>query len=222
VGEDPSLAHARTGPLHRPLQFSAYSGYQCLDTVRRYGIDWKYVGQLQACDRVGCGYGRPVEDLPRTLEALAGIPAIFGALMQPYDTTETVPQSPISKARLLRLSLDATGGVLIYDRLPMDGRTWFAIAETTRLAATFEDLFLTGRRSGLPGLDEAVVQVLSDGAVTLVCAMNDGSNPVEYRLPLPEEAGAGQEFYSGREVVADETVQCVLPAGEAAVYVLRK
>lgn len=202
-------------------KFSAYSGYQTPDNAETYGLDWRYVGRLQACDRVGCGYGRPVQYLPATLEALAGIPAIYGALVTPYNTTETVPQTPATKALLLRLSLDSTGGVLVYDRLPIDGRTWFAVSETTRIVATFEDLFLAGKRSALPPLDEALVQVLTDGKLTLVCAMNGGSSQVEYSLQFPANAGSGAEFYSGRKVAAGETVKCVLLPGEAAVFVLR-
>jgi hypothetical protein len=200
---------------------SSYSGYQVPENPRQYGVNWAYFGKLQACDRVGCGYGRPAPYLGETIQALAGIPAIFGALMTPYDTRETVPQSPLTKARLLRLSLDSTGGVLVYDLLPMDGRTWLAIAETTRLVSEFESLFLTGKRSALPGLNDAQVQMLSDGKLTLICAMNDGGNRVEHAIPLPAEAGVGWEFYSGRKVAAGETVNCSLPPGEAVAYVLR-
>jgi len=203
-------------------QFSAYSGYQTPDNPSRYGVDWAHVGRLRACDRVGCGYGRPVEAIPKTLQALNGIPALFGALMTPYDTKELTPQIPITKACLLRLALDATGGVLVYDRMPMDGRTWLAIAETTRLTADFEEAFLHGKRGVLPGCDEAAVQVLRDGAVALVCVMNNGSKAVEYRIPLPVEAGAGTEYYTGAKVAAGEMARCPLPPGESAVYVLRK
>ena len=138
-------------------KLSAYSGYQTPDNPRTYGVNWAYFGELKAADRAGCGYGRPVEHIPGTIQALNGIPVLFGALMTPYDTSITAPQVPIPKARLLRRSLDSTGGVLVYDRLPMDGRTWLAVAETTRLVAEFEPLFLTGKRSALQGHDPAVV-----------------------------------------------------------------
>ena len=203
-------------------KLSVYSGYQTPDNPSRYGVNWEYMGELGACDRIGCGYGRPVEAIPETIEALAGIPAVFGAILRPYDTTKTEPQVPLTKARLLRRSLDATGGVLIYDRLPMDGRTWFAIAEITRLVATFEQLLLGGRRTGLPGLDQAQVQALSDGNTTLVCAINQRSSPAQYTIPLPRDAGRGEEFYSTQKVAGGETVECLLPAGEVAVYVLSK
>lgn len=203
-------------------KLSAYSGYQTPDNPRTYGVNWAYFGELKAADRAGCGYGRPVEHIPGTIQALNGIPVLFGALMTPYDTSITAPQVPIPKARLLRRSLDSTGGVLVYDRLPMDGRTWLAVAETTRLVAEFEPLFLTGKRSALQGHDPAVVQLLSDGKTTLVCAMNDSSASVERRITLPADAGDGTEFYSGKKVKAGETVACALAPGEAAVYVLKR
>jgi len=183
-------------------------------------VNWDCVGDFQACDRAGCGYGRPADAIPATIDGLKGIPVLFGELARPYDTKETIPPIPMTKARLLRRALDSTGGVLIYNRLPLDGRSWYAIAETTRLVATYENLFTTGRREALPGCDEARVQVVTDGRTTLVCAMNAGSSDLDLRLPLPTEAGGGNEFYSGRNVVAGQTVSCILPAGEAAVFVL--
>ena len=201
-------------------KFSVYSGYETPENPKRYGVNWGYVGEYQACDRVGCGYGRPADAIPTTIDGLKGIPALFGVLMRPYDTQETIPPVPMSKARLLRRALDSTGGVLLYTRLPMDGRSWHAVAETTRLVATYEDLFAAGKRTALSGCDEARVQVLGDGRTTLVCAMNGGSGSLDLRLPLPLSAGGGREFYSERSVTAGQTVSCTLPAGEAEVFVL--
>ncbi len=201
-------------------EFSVYSGYQSKENPRQYGINWQYIGDLQACDRAGCGYGRPTEDIVATIAALQGIPAIFGALLQPYDTALITPQIPILKARILRRCLDATGGVLLYDRLPMDGRTWLAIAETSRLVATYEALFLTGERRAIEGRDPASVQVLTDGTTSLVCVMNHQSKPAGFAMSLPAELGEGAEFYSGEEVTAGQDIRGELEPGEAVVYVL--
>jgi len=201
-------------------KFSVYSGYQTPENPKRYGVNWGYIGELRACDRAGCGYGRPADAIPATIVGLKGIPVLFGTLMRPYDTKETIPPVPMTKARLLRRALDSTGGVLIYDRLPLGGRSWHAIAETTRLIATYEDLFMTGKHGTLPGCDEARVQTLGDGRTTLVCVVNGGSSNLNLRLPLPPDAGGGHEFYSGRSVTAGQTVSCTLPAREAAVFVL--
>jgi len=201
-------------------RFSVYSGYQTPENPKRYGVNWDYVGDFQACDRAGCGYGRPADAIPATIDGLKGVPTLFGELSRPYDTRETIPPVPMTKARLLRRAIDSTGGVLIYNRLPLDGRSWRAIAETTRLVATYEDLFMAGKRTALPRCDRANVQVLTDGRTTLVCAMNGGSSVLNLRLPLPAAAGGGREFYTKRSVTAGQTVSCTLPAGEAEVFVL--
>lgn len=202
--------------------FSVYSGYQTPDNAERYGVDWAHVGKLQACDRVGCGYGRPAEYLPITLKALQGIPALFGALLTPYDIKETIPQAPITKATLLRLALDATGGVLVYNRLPMDGRTWLAIADTTRLVAEFEEAFLNGKRMGLPGLDEANVQLLVHNTSRLLCVMNPTSKSIQMKISFPDGVRQGTEYYTGHKIVGKEPLLCALEPGETAVYILEE
>jgi len=202
-------------------KFSIYSGYQTLANPEMYGIDWRYIGELQACDRAGAGYGEPEADIYRTVEVLKGIPLLPGLLSVPYDTTVTTPRTPITKARALRhLLASKGGGFLVYDRHSLDGRTWYAIAEVSRLAAAFEEVFLKGKPSAMAGMDITLGQVLSDGRTTLVCVMNQGSKPAEYTIKLPADAGAGEEFYSGKKVAAGEQVTRALEPGDAAVYVL--
>ena len=70
-------------------------------------------------------------------------------------------------------------------------RSWYAVAETTRLVSAHDDLFAAGKRTALSGCDEARVQVLSEGRTTLVCAINGGSGSLSLHLPLPPEAGGG-------------------------------
>jgi len=208
--------------LSPDTHFSTYSGYQSADNPVRYGVDWKYIGELQAADHVGCGYGRPVPAIFDTVEALGGIPALFGELIHPYRTSDTTTLIPYTKARLLRRALDSTGGVLIYDRLPMDGRCWAAIADSTRLVAEVEDVFLSGKRSTLPDQPEASVQVVSHEGTTLVCVLNSTRKPAPYSVKLPAEAGSGREFYSGATVGAGETVTPTVEPGDAVVYILTR
>lgn len=49
--------------------------------------------------------------------------------------------------------------------------------------------------------------------------MNHGREGDTWTLPLPGDQGAWTEFYSGTTVPAGETVECVLPPGETAVYI---
>lgn len=208
--------------LYPGTLFSVYSGYQTPENPERYGIDWRYIGELQAADHAGCGYGRPVEAIAATIEALKGIPLVCGALLVPYDTDLTTPQTPLDVAWLLRVVLDSTGGVLVYNRSTMDGRSWYAMGEATRLVAAYEDVFLKGQRAALPGLDPAVVQMVTHGDTTLVCALNRGNAALTHRIELPAAAGAGREFYTEKPVAAGETVDVTLEPGRAAVYVLNR
>jgi len=110
--------------LSPATRFSVYSGYQTPDNADRYGVDWRYVGQVKGADRAGCGYGRPVEAIRATVDGLRGIPLVCGALLVPYERDVLRPVLPYTKAWLLRTLIDSTGGLLAYDRLSFDGRTW--------------------------------------------------------------------------------------------------
>ncbi len=202
-------------------KFSVYSGYHLPDNAVRYGIDWSNVGQMRATDIIGCGYGRPLPAIQETVAAADGIPAIFGVLLAPYRPKLDQPVTPASRARILRRAIDATGGVLIYERRSMDGRWWYAVAEVSRLIASFEDLFLHTRPDAMDGQDPAAVQVLRGKDASLVCVMNDSSKPRSFALTFPANLGDGQEFYSNEAVSAGETVQLNLTRGEMSVYVFR-
>jgi len=200
-------------------KFSVYSGYHLPDNAARYGIDWRYLGKMRSTDIAGCGYGRPVPAIEDTLEAVNGIPAIFGVLLTPYRTELDRPVTPAGKARLLRRAIDATGGVLVYERRSVDGRWWYAVAEVSRLIASYEDLFLHARPEPIAGQDPANVQILRGKEATLVCVMNDSSKARNITLTLPVDLGDGNEFYSDQAVHAGETVRLELPPGGVAVYV---
>ncbi len=208
-------------------RFSVYSGYQVPDNPKVYGINWQYIGDLQACDRAGAGYGEPEPDIARTVEALQGIPLLAGLLVTPYDRTSPAPLSPLTRAGVLRLLLAGSGGVLVYERCSHDGRVWQAVADVSRLAATHEDVFLGGRAAGnppvaMPGFAITECQMLRVADTTLVCALNTSAKSVTYTIRLPADAGAGAEFYTGEKVAAGQEVTCALAAGDAAVYVLHR
>jgi hypothetical protein len=204
-------------------RFTVYSGYQTPANPEMYGVNWSYVGELQACDAAGAGYGEPEPLIAKTVEALRGIPLRPGLLVVPYEPSVTTPLAPLTKAGVLRLLLAGTGGVLVYDRQSFDGRVWSAVAEVSRLAAEHEEVFLKGKpASPVPGFDVTQVQTLTAGGTTLVCAMNQGSKPVTYTIALPVAAGPGEEFYTGRKSAAGESVTCALEPGDAAAFVLRR
>ncbi len=213
--------------LYPGTKFSVYSDYQMPYLAEMYGMDWHYIAELQACDRAGCGYGETEADIYQTVEALKGIPLVSGLLAFPCGDgngiTVTTPPTPQTKAKVLRhLLASKGGGVLVFESHSIDGRTWYAMAEVSRLAAAFEDAFLKGKPAALAGFDVTQAQTLRVGGTTLICALNITGKPAEYTLTLLADAGAGEEFYSGKKVAAGETVKCALEPGDAAVFVLRK
>jgi len=204
------------------MKFWIYSGYQNTDNPRMYGINWDYIGKLKSCDVASMGYGRPVTDIPATIAVLKGIPAVFGSLLTPYLVSDTSPSLQISRAEMLRRVLDSTGGILVFERDSVDGRTWYASAETSRLVATYEDAFLHGKRSKLGSQDESAVQLLTSSKSVLLCIMNETNKQAEYNIRLPGKTGKWKEFYTGRTVRSGETLKASLQSGEIAVYVQDK
>jgi hypothetical protein len=217
------LAHMKE-TTHQTLPgvpFATYSLYQSPRSLAVYGIDWRYIGQLKAVDKAEAGLGRPIDEIEATYKALDGIPLRLGVWMTPYSPDDLSPARVTSKAELLRRALDATEGTLVYDRNPLDGRSWTAIAETTRLIADYEDLFVAHKLAEIPGQDSATVQLLKGDKQSLLCLMNETSKPVEFKFDLPNELGAGREYYSGQSVAAGGEVQIMLAPGDTAAYVLK-
>jgi hypothetical protein len=203
------------------VPFATYSLLQSPRTRAVYGIDWRYIGQFKSVDIAEAGLGRPLADMAATVKALDGIPVMYGVWIRPYSPSDMSPGMVVTKAELLRRTLDATAGVLVYDRNPMDGRSWRGVAETTRLVAEYEPLFLAHHLEAIAGQDSGKVQLLKGEKVSLVCVMNESTKPVTYSFTLPAELGAGKEFYSGQAVAAGAAVHPTVEPGDAIVYVLR-
>lgn len=204
-----------------PAKFSAYSAYQSPDTRWRYGVNWQYIGDLEAVDIAACGYGRDWEAIVATHEALGGIPLVCGKIMKPYDRNSNDVPVPATKAILLRRLIDSTGGILVYDRMPIEGRTWQASAEVTRFAAEYEEVIRHGEFPEIDGIPWGAgwVGVRSHEKTMLIAVMNTTSQEKSYTLPLPD-AQEGIEFYSQQEVTPGEEISVTLEPGDARVYVL--
>ena len=202
--------------------FTAYSGYYNAkdDTTKtRYGIDWNLVGEMQSVDQAGMGYGRPADSIDDSIKALRGIPVKFGELLVPYDKHSRQPVAPMLKSTLLRRALDATGGVLIYTRASMDGRSWTAVADVSRLTADYEDVFLNKTSVDLPGQDAANVQIAKGAKHTLLCVMNPSrSKESTFALQVPEGLGNGKEYYTGETIKSGQKLQIKLAPGDAKVF----
>ncbi|OGV81211.1 MAG: hypothetical protein A3K19_22500 [Lentisphaerae bacterium RIFOXYB12_FULL_65_16] len=155
--------------------FSVYSGYQSDETRSVYGVDWTLLaGRI---DLALCGYGRPGQELRETLEVLGSTPLMAGDCIMPHDPPSRDFPTCISKATLLRRAVDGTAGILVWWFPTLDGRTFFASAEISRLVAEHEDLFVTHQRddslvaaTGIPSDD---VIVFTDGKKRLVLLLNE-------------------------------------------------
>ncbi len=207
-----------------PTRLQVYSGYQSDDTKWRYGVDWAMIGELQACDIASCGYGRRWENVAATHEALAGIPLIVGRLMRPYDRNSDDAVTPLTRALMLRRLMDSTGGVLVYDRMPIEGRSWQASAEVSRLAAAHEDVFAEGEFVGVGELSfaESWAGARSLGDTMIVAMMNVSTAPRSLTLTLPEGYARCTEFFTGEAATPGAEVSLELPAGDARAWVMER
>ncbi len=207
-----------------PARLQVYSGYQSDDTKWRYGVDWAIIGELDACDVASCGYGRNWELLQATHEALGGIPLIVGKLMHPYDRNSDDPVAPCTRGVLLRRLMDCTGGVLVYDRMPIEGRSWQASAEVSRLAAAYEEVFARGEFASLEGVpdgaDWAGARRLGD--TMIVALLNGSGQPRELSLTLPAGYARCVEFFSGEPAQPGDAVSLTLAPGDARAWVLTR
>ncbi|MGD9495315.1 MAG: hypothetical protein AB7Y46_03285 [Armatimonadota bacterium] len=207
-----------------PARLQVYSGYQSDDTKWRYGVDWAMIGELQACDVASCGYGRSWELVRATHEALQGIPLIVGELMHPYDRNSDDAVTPCTRAVLLRRLMDCTGGVLVYDRPPMEGRSWRASAEVTRLAAAHEEVFAEGEFASLEGVPDGAEWAGARrlGDTMIVALMNTSGQARQFSLTLPGGYGRCSEFFSGVPAKPGTELTLELAGGDARAWVLTR
>ena len=206
-------------------KFSMYSGYESDETHRIYGVDWRKIGRRKAAGHVGCGYGRRRDTVTATVAALDGIPLVTGLLMRPYDRSLRERVIPVTKARFLRRLIDSTGGVLVYDRMPLAGRSWYAIGECTRLAADHEDIFLRGQWAmDLAQVEPAAepgyaIKRLGDRAMVLV--LNAGRKPKAFRVTLPPAlVRSAKLYYAGSAADPGQPIALSLAPGDAEAIVL--
>lgn len=204
--------------------FSVYSGYQSERTRDIYGVDWSLLsGKI---DVAMCGYGRPVAELRNTLEALGNTPLVTGVIVRPYRVTNRQYPGYVSKARLLRRAVDATGGVLFYKLSSFGGRTFYASAEISRLVAEYEDIFVADNRrddlidvSGI-SMDEAAV--LAGEKTMLVLLMNESGSSRDVRVINRAFRGGmrGFDYFEGVELEDPRSIEAVIPANGVKVFII--
>lgn len=203
--------------------FFVYSGYQSAHTQVTYGINWGYVAPH--IDQAWCGYGRPVQEIRDTLQALGGKPLVSGELVwlgygsaYDFDTTEV---------NLMRRLTDCAGGFMVYYDWFVDGRFYTAVARTAAVAADFEAFFRDGRRDdalvSVEAGDAANVTVYGLGDQRLLCLFGSTAGPQEFRIQLKDlPAGAtGLDYWSKTPVAVSPMLTVTVPANGVKVIHVR-
>ena len=203
-----------------------YSGYQSERTRSRYSVDWARLAELDAIDIASAGYGRKIEAVEATQEVLGDVPLVTGINLAAYRRTEDKAVRPLTKASLLRRLTDGRGGFLIYNHPQMEGRSYYAVAEISKLVADHEALFVDARLDkkwlGLGEAHHPDTAVLKSPAGYLLAIMNESGETRSYTLTLPERVfEGGFEYYTGESVEPGQTITITVAPHDAAAYILR-
>jgi len=203
--------------------FFVYSGYQSAHTQVTYGINWEYIAPH--IDQAWCGYGRPVQDIRDTLQALGGKPLVSGELVwlgygsaYDFDTTEV---------NLMRRLTDCAGGFMVYYDWFVDGRFYTAVSRTAAVATDFEAFFRDGRRDdalvSVEAGDAANVTVYSLGDQRLLCLFGSTAGPQEFRIQLKDlpPGAAGLDYWEKQRVALSPMLTVTVSANGVKVIHVR-
>lgn len=215
---------ARLAKRHNPrVRLGLYSGYQSERTRNSYGIDWAdYRGRL---DLPTCGYGRPLEQIKATREALGGQALVLGEHMDSGLFAKWPPQEVT--ATLWRRFVDGgLAGILVYMDMSFDGRGAVAISDFARGVARFEDFLeekleapSAGLVANLPAED---VHLYRRGREQLLLLINDRAEARQVTLTLPT-AHEAEELTTGRRLAlrAGRPEKLTIPAHNVALVHLQ-
>jgi hypothetical protein len=126
------------------------------------------------------------------------------------------------KSQILRIVAAFGGGVDLQNAGECVAGMLYWIGEATRIIATYEDLFLDGERADHLATSEQIAYpdllVLRKGRRRLVLLFNEGDAAMSVTL-MNRELEPGQRarlFGKGDEWIAAESLEVVVPAGDAA------
>ena len=158
-------------------------------------------------DLAMCGYGRSPQELRDTQQCFHKTGLVLGELLFPFDYVQRTAPQALQAATLLRRCCDATRGCLIYHYPTLDGRSFLAIAEVSRLLARYEPFFTSGIRSPARlkmhthGVKSAEFEVLEDGQGNLlVVLMNLQDKPRQFDFEVYAPPGMQLLDEQGHEV----------------------
>jgi len=197
-------------------QFYIYSGYESEQTRLQYGVDWKKVAPYM--DFGGAGYGRPKNEINATVEACGSKPVIMGVIAYPYEVSSRISPTVATSAELMRAMCDSRGGILIYEYPTLDGRSFAAQAEVSRIVAENECFFAPGEyHDGKNEVDGAGCEyfVRADKKGNLLIVFTNNSRTKADCKASFRKKGRLTDCLTGKTV---DSIRTVIPAGQIAVY----
>ena len=220
------VAKLMSDAIHAELpgvSFAVYTGYQSEETKHFYGVDWSLLdGKI---DLAMMGYGRNPNALAASRRALPRTPMLLGEIVTPYQITEQSAPTCATAAQLLRRACDATAGFLLYSYSSLDGRTFSAIAEVSRIMADHEAFFTSGIRRPeklkISGFDQADYEVLGDNNGNfLIALMNPSRTPRQFQFDFEVPAGKSLRDVRTSSILRGPISGTIEPSG-IAVYVVQ-
>ncbi len=196
--------------------FYIYSGYESEQTKFQYGVDWNKVAPYM--DFGGAGYGRAKSAIAATVEACSPKPAIMGVIVYPYDVSSRIFPGVSTRAELMRSLIDSSGGILIYNYPTLDGRSFSAQADVSRIVAENESFFAPGQYR------DAANEAKGSGCEYFVRADNKGNFILVFTNEslskvhceaVFRQTGLLVDCLTGKTV---DSMQVEIPAGGIAVY----
>ena len=124
------------------IEFSLYSGFECLRTKEHYGVDWAMM--RPHLDLGIAGYGGNRELIHDTRDALGDVPFMGGEMfyLSDADDSQPAPDPRRWRNRLLRQFVESgCRGVLIWWLPVMEGGAFYATSEAAEIIAEFEGFF---------------------------------------------------------------------------------
>jgi hypothetical protein len=206
--------------------FSVYSGYQSEHTKSFYGVDWSMLADK--VDLAICGYGRPEKELKDTLLALGKTPLIAGDCVTPYLVTERKYPTYCGEATLLRRACDGTKGFMVYEYAPLDGKTFYAISEVSRLLSDYEEFFTTRQKAPdlieCRGLGKYEVEVFTKGGnERLLLLMNETNGNKAYEIKNLKlwDRVTGFDYFENKKLENPEILKGTLPPKGIKAIILK-
>ena len=118
--------------------FGFYSGYQGEQTLKAYSVDWRYYGDV--IDHATSGYGRPLQAIKDTKNAIGNKKLTLGLLMQVWHGGSQYDYVQFNNSLWRRLT-DADGGILFFADMQIDGRFFEAVGKASRIIKENFDFF---------------------------------------------------------------------------------